>query len=331
MKTLLAFVVFFTTLASVAQTKPSMRYEDKIRIKEARTIEKKFGEQLWKGYTKSPIAIILIDNDYEYLIDHPNPSKDFLFLEKDSLLGVNIHYRKQQFNKAYLATFPAVNGIPCIVVGIPENSNRTSTEWIITILHERFHQYQQNTKNYYKESMDLGLSNGDQSGMWQLNYPFPYEDKATISAYKSYTIALKKAIEMLQNKNFDIYFNQFRKAREKFKNSLKENDYKFFSFQLYQEGIARYTEYGFLDLMKDYSPSKEVQKIKDFTSFKEYKQSFYKKRINNVIAMQLQTSKRVCFYDLGFAEALLINKVNPNWRDQYLLDKFDISMFYPKD
>ena len=280
MKTLLAFVVAFATFTSIAQTKPSMRYEDKIRIKEAMTIEKQFGEQLWKGYTKSPLAIILIDNDYEYLIDHPNPSKDFLFLEKDSLLGVNVYYRKQQFNKAFLATFPAVNGVPCIVVGIPENANRTSTEWIITILHERFHQYQQNAKNYYTESISLGLSNGDTSGMWQLNYPFPYDDEAIISIYKTYTTALKKAVEMRQSKNFNIYFNQFRKARDKFKSSLKENDYKYFSFQLYQEGIARYTEYGFLDLIKDYTPSKEVQAIKDFIGFKEYQKTFYKRRMD---------------------------------------------------
>ncbi len=330
MKALSIFLFIFLFSLSIP-SKPSIRYEDKIRIKEAFLIEQQFGEKVWKGFTLPPFPIVLVYDDYEFLINHPKPTDDFIFLENDSFLGVDVYYRKRTFNKHFLATFPAVNGFNCIVIGIPENTNQTSTSWIITLLHERFHQYQYTSKNYYQDTMDLGISNGDQTGMWQLNYPFPYEDKAVIEKYEVYANTLQKAVKELNTPQFKEYYKLFSKARKEFKEVLQPDDYKYFSFQLYQEGMARYTEYAFLETLKKYTPTIEVQTIQDFKAFNNYKNSFLTKHINNITALKLDQQKRVCFYDIGLGEALLINKVNPNWKDQYLLDKFDIEKFYPKN
>jgi len=120
------------------QPAPEMRYEDKIRIREAISIANEFGDKIWKGINDVPFVLILITDSVEFLINHPYPSDDFMLSGKDSILKTSIYYRPKQFDKQFLATFPAVNGVNCIVVGTPENTGKSSTDWTITLLHEHF-------------------------------------------------------------------------------------------------------------------------------------------------------------------------------------------------
>ena len=41
-------------------------------------------------------------------------------------------------------------------------------------MHEHFHQLQYAQPGYFQAVAALGLSHGDQTGTWILNYPFPY-------------------------------------------------------------------------------------------------------------------------------------------------------------
>ena len=69
-----------------------------------------------------------------------------------------------------------MGGVPTIVIGQAENTDKkTSTPWVVTMLHEHFHQLQYSQPGYYDDVNALGLSRGDQGGMWMLNYPFPYD------------------------------------------------------------------------------------------------------------------------------------------------------------
>jgi len=320
--------IFLAAFSIQAQERIDIRLEDKIRIKEAKQIATKFGDSIWPEFRKTPFTIILVTDQYEFLIDHPYPSKDFQFLRKDDILEADIYYRKQQFNKSFLATFPAVNGVNCVVIGTPENTNHNSTQWIITLLHEHFHQYQYNSPNYHQDALKLGLSNGDETGMWQINYPFPYEEADVIRAYESYTIQLRKTIENINDKDWKRNYKKLIRKRKLFKNTLSENDYKYLLFQWYQEGVARFTEYAFLELLKNYIPEIEVSSLNDFIPYDKYIHEFYLKHIANVTNLKLDKFKRVTVYDVGFAESLVIRKKNPDWNNNYLKEKFDLRKFY---
>ncbi|WP_299122365.1 hypothetical protein [uncultured Tenacibaculum sp.] len=106
------------------------------------------------------------------------------------------------------------------------------------------------------------------------------------------------------------------------------DDYKYISFQWYQEGIARYTEYAFLRLLQDFEPSKEVLNLKDFVAYEVYLKEFYTRHLENVKKMKLSKEKRITVYDIGFAEALVIEHVNKDWKDKYLIEKFDLKKLY---
>jgi len=93
-----------------------MRIEDRVRIREAETISRFYGDNVWQGLAKTPFAIILVDDSVEFLLNHSSPSRDFSPLGFDSLLATRVYYRRAVFDKHFLATFPAVNGVNTIVV-----------------------------------------------------------------------------------------------------------------------------------------------------------------------------------------------------------------------
>ena len=328
------FKLFFLTLLicgnSFRQSLPELRYADKIRIKEAMTISTQFGDKLFKGYSTVPLAIVLITDSTEFLINHPNPSSDFKLLGQDYILKTNIYYRKTQFNPHFLATFPAVNGLSCIVVGTSENTNKNSTEWVITLLHEHFHQYQNSYPTYFKSVNDLDLSGGDQTGMWMLNYPFPYDSLPIKYQYELFAKALYKTITNINSKEYKSNLTQYIIERKKFKDLLTAADYRYFSFQIWQEGLARHIEYNFLELLQNYNPSKEMLALPDFISFPELKSKMYHKETENLLENKLNETQRVCFYSIGFAEGILLDKLNKSWRKKYLTDKFYIEHYSKK-
>src|SRR5215469_8935107 len=87
-----------------------------------------------------------------------------------------MYARPRQFQPNLQATFPAFGFPPVIVIGKPAStSSKTSTPWLIVVMHEHFHQLQWAQPDYLKAINDLWLSKGDPTGMWILNYPFPYD------------------------------------------------------------------------------------------------------------------------------------------------------------
>jgi len=312
------------------QTIPKMAVEDKIRIKEAINISEKYGDQIWNGINKAPFAVVLVTDSVEFLVFHPLPTPDFTLSETDSILNEKIYWRKRQFSTGLLATFPAVGGVNCIVVGTPKNTGKNTTEWIITFLHEHFHQYVYSQPDYYAGVEKLDLSGGDQTGMWMLNYPFPNDNATVTTSYNMYVAALADAVSAEGQGNFNKRFSIYKKQRKRLKKVLKPADYRYFSFQLWQEGIARYTEYSFLEAMKTYQPTPEVANMPDFISFEKYKEKLYADEIRKLQQLKLPDGQRVCFYSNGFAEGLLLDKLNPGWREFFLKDKFYLEQYWYK-
>lgn len=301
--------------------------EDKVRIREAMTISKLYGEKIWKGMNDAPFAIILVTDSVEFLVNHPSPSEDFILLGDDSVLGTKVYYRRVAFNKHFLATFPAVSGLSTIVVGTPENTGTNSTSWIITILHEHFHQYVYTSPGYYVAVNQLGLSSGDQTGMWMLNYPFPYGDSAVVRQYRTYTRALAQTLSTIGADSFGLQFKVYTTERKRLRDLLKPAEYRYFSFQIWQEGIARYTEYKFLELLGGYTPAKEVASLPDYIPFEKYHEQFYKNQTSWITQWDLSEHQRDCFYALGLGEGLILDRLDPTWRGKYLAEKFYIERY----
>lgn len=310
---------------------PDIPKDDRIRIAEAFRLADSVQDQIWPHWSKAPRGVMLITNDYEYLVGHPHATHNFDTIGFDTDLHSLVLIRKRLFPTNLLATFPAINGISTIVVGQSTNTHvSSSTAWVVTILHEHFHQYQQSQPDYFAATKALGLSKGDETGMWMLNYPFPYDSVDVDSAYAAMARALQDALDCPRRdepKHLKFFFSTL----ERFKLLLSADDYKYFAFQCWQEGVARYTELRVAEAASTvFTPSADFRSLKDFRPFKEVADSIHSRIFKGLTNPSLAGSRRVAFYDFGAGEALLLDEVHPGWKQGYLQSKFHLEKYFSK-
>ena len=331
MKTRFVMLLFVLTIvqAAAAQTRPAIAEVDRLRLAEAFRLGDQLGDRLWKGWHEAPFAILLVTPEHEFLIRHPKPSKDFTRLGYDPLLKSEVYTRPRVFQTNLLATFPAVGNISTIVVGQAENTaSKTSTPWVVTLLHEHFHQLQYSQPDYYPGVQGLNLARGDQSGQWMLNYAFPYESAevnqltAEMASHLAAALAAGKA-------DFAARLADYLRARRRLKEALAADDYRYLSFQLWQEGIARYTECRIARLAAaSYRPTKPFRMLKDYTPFAAVADRLRQNITTELQNLPLKNYKRVAFYYLGAGEGLLLDRVDRDWQARYFKERFSTDSYF---
>lgn len=332
MKTTLAliFILLIAVNDALSQDIPVMRRLDRVRLVEAFRLSENLGDALWPGWSKAPFAVLLVTRDKEFLIRHPRPGKDFTSLGYDARLKSDVYFRDRKFPTDFLATFPAVGGVSTIVVGQAENTaSKTSTPWVITLMHEHFHQLQDSQPNFFKETEGLNLSRGDQTGMWMLNYPFPYA-KPEVS--EQFSVLARSLVEAMDEKTENLFSSKlvaYLEARDALKKMLGADDYRYMSFQLWKEGMARYTEYRVAQwAAAKYQPSREFRDLKDFSTFAATAEQVREGIVRELSTLKLPDYKRVAFYPLGAGEGLLLDRADPKWRTRYFAEKFDNAVYF---
>ncbi len=315
-------------LLSQAQ-QPTLPEADRIRIAEAFRLAEALQEAVWTGWESAPFAVLLVTPEHEFLVRHPHPSEQFTRAAYDSLLQSDVYVRPRVFSPNMLATFPADSGVPTIVVGLPENTGRASTRWVITVLHEHFHQLQYAQPDYYPATEALDLARHDSTGMWMLNYPFPYDSTAVVKPFAALNHAAREALRAVDTPRFTDQLDAFRQARQHLRQILSDADYRYLSFQLWQEGVARYTEYKVATAAAaHYQPSAAFRALDDYEPFDEAARAIYDGILNELTDGSLDQNRRVTFYALGAAEALLLDQARPGWHARYFEEKFYLENYF---
>jgi hypothetical protein len=316
---------------SAASETPTIAEVDRIRIAEAFRIGEKLQDELWADWSTAPFGILFITNDYEFLIRHEKPNDEFKSIGYDKLLKSEVFIRPRKFQKSFLATFPAFGPTPVIVVGKAENtSDKTSTRWVFVVLHEHFHQLQYSRRNYFADVNALGLSGGDTTGMWQINYPFPYKKESTGKQFRRMADVLLATYHAVGKDDREQTLSAYRTERRSFAETNEPGDYRYASFQLWQEGIARYTQYRMAELAgRKLKPTKAFRKLPDFTSFATEADRLRRATEDEMKKLDLSSWERTVFYPFGAIEGLVLDRVNPKWQDRYFNEKFGLEKFYP--
>jgi len=327
---LVVLVLLLAPYVAHGQGQPNLSSTDRVRLAEAFRLGDNLGNQIWAGWNKAPFAVLLVTPEHEFLIRHPKPSSDFVLVNYDPLLKSKIYYRQRTQPQNLLATFPLVGGIPTIVIGQAENTDKeTSTPWVITMLHEHFHQLQYSRPGYYDDVNALGLTRGDQSGMWMLNYPFPYDWHEMQELFSHLGHSLANVLQAKTRSDFSAGLSTYLKQRREVENTLSPDDYRYLSFQMWQEGISRYTEYRIAKLAaKSEGPGKAFRMLRDYRPFGEVAEEIRVGILSELTSVKLAESRRVVFYSLGAGEGLLLDSVSPRWRQRYFVDKFYLDKYF---
>jgi hypothetical protein len=319
MKEILPILLIFACGTSAQASPQEISADDAVRVHEFYRLAEQVQNKIWPGWDKVPAPVLLVTTDREFLTHHPQPPAGF------TKVGEGFYTRARQFPANLLATFPAFGPPSVIVIGEPKNTtDKTSTPWLITLMHEHFHQLQNAQAGYFQAVEDLGLSRGDKSGMWMLNFPFPYEQPEVAQAFAKLRDSLLLAVNEKDESKFAALSKQYAKRRAQFFASLAPDERKYFNLQLWQEGIARYTQIKVAEAAEHYQPTAEFAKLPDYTPFSKYSMSAEADTLHELKRADLAQWKRTVVYSLGATEGLLLDRMNPAWKSDYLAHPFSL-------
>lgn len=265
------------------------------------------GEALWPGYGSAPFEFLLVEAKTETLLCRTAVPEGFKAAGHDKTVDCPRFVRdRTPLSDTLLAAMPLFGPPPTIVMGTPETTKRTPASWLRTILHEHFHQWQFSLPDYFKRTDALDLKGGDETGMWVLNYPFPYSKPEVISLQSAASNALAEAVEARGTAAFADRLDAYLEKRSAFRGGVSEKDWRYIEFQLWQEGVARWTE---IQLGKSY-PEPSVAKSADVLE---------QRTIQELRKPDLKGQEREFVYAFGAAEAMLLAACGPKWRAHYPL------------
>ena len=300
---------------------------DRIRLAESFRLADALRERIWPTWNDAPFAVLLVTPEHEMLLRHPAPSADFERIGYDSLLASEVYVRPRTFAPTLLATFPAVGGVPTIVIGQPKHTGKSSSAWVLTVVHEHFHQLQMSHPDYSRKVEALDLTRGDQTGMWMLNYPFPYDSPAVQDHFRTLAHAVAAALEAHGTPAFRERVEEVRTAEMRLRQAVAPADARYLAFQSWQEGVARYTEDQVAQLAAHgYTPGPAFERLPDYTPAAVAADSIRARILSGLRSAALGRDRRGAFYSLGAGIALLLDWAEPDWKARYFEQMFALGL-----
>ncbi len=248
--------------------------------------------------------MVVVEGDTERLFCFGREVAGFDQTVYDPTTGCLMAERPASFAEGLLATFPAIEGVSTIIVSPPAVVDMSPENWVAVLVHEHFHQVQNTYPNYFQQVLALDLHDGDQTGMWMLNYPFAYDDPAVGAAFEAAIGALKDAVAARGQRAFPSAVARYLEAREAFAASVSARDWRYFEFQLWQEGVARWVEMQ-AAIIWDGHPATAESAVEALVAELE--------------RLDLERDQRVAVYAFGAGETLLIDAAfeQDDWTGAY--------------
>lgn len=292
-----------TSLALMAA--PTLDQKVGQAISDARAFSVHSGDKVWPGYGQAPWGFLLVSGEVEQLVCQPAMPPGFTPVLADASTDCVRYVRpRSSLPDNLLAAMPVFGSPSTIVMGTPSTTGRSWANWTRTILHEHFHQWQDALPGYFAQLAHLDLAGGDQSGMWMLNYPFPYAKPQVTVAFGRAARALGSAQDARGTPEFRSKFRAYLRARNGMAAIAGERNWRYAELELWREGVARWTEIKLGGLFPDASVQASARDLERTT------REYLKKP-------DLAASGREFVYPYGAAEAMLLDACGSDWKREY--------------
>jgi hypothetical protein len=116
------------------------------------------------------------------------------------------------------------------------------------------------------------------------------------------------------------------RERDAVRAKLSPADYRYLEFQLWQEGVARFVEYAVARAATRWGkPSVEFQALPDYQSYRAVASRIRHSLPRELARLSLGRDRRVGFYSLGAASALLLEESGSDWKRSYFERPFTLT------
>jgi hypothetical protein len=150
-----------------------------------------------------------------------------------------------------------------------------------------------------------------------LDYPFPYDSVAIQRATRRLASSLLRALDA-PSPDRGRALKDVIGARDALRRRLTAADYRYFEFQLWQEGVARFIEYAAARAAAELRPpSAEFRNLPDYEPYGEAADSIRRSVRRELEQLDIGRQRRVAFYPIGAAMALLLDGTRSDWKPTY--------------
>lgn len=350
---LLVFLLFCGIIQTRAQSELKIDPMMLVSVKECRNITKILGAKLYPDWHFEQTPILFYrPGVQEILINFPHQPKGYQILKGSHLLGnETVYFRNGEtiFAEDDQNTTTKIEGIEVLVVADTFSRMRNQLQFVAgspdqkfkddwfkdwnfipspydemqMILHESFHVYQ-NTKAPNK--------NADEGAIARYPVLEPINNALYVlegNIIKDALLTTDKNLRREKIKEF-VAVRNFRQAR------LEKDLVEYENLNEFKEGLAKYVEYKFLQDGENINPINEMWYRNGFRGYKGELSKLFEKVVQNMVKIIAVDDDRFGnkygsgplrfkLYDLGAAQALMLEDVMPTWKNTIFNDKIYLS------
>lgn len=163
-----------------------------------------------------------------------------------------------------------------------------------------------------------------------LDYAFPYDSAPVQQAVRDLATALGYALDAPPGARSSA-LKTVVSARDALRRRLTDADYRYFEFQLWQEGVARFIEYASARAPSADSgkPSVAFEELPDYEPYSAAAAEARRGLRQELEQLALGRQRRIAFYPLGAAMALVLEETRPDWKQAYGRRPFALAALLP--
>lgn len=300
-------------LAAPMPTVPPRAVREMIREAKAHVVRE--GEDIWPGFKAVPFHLILVTAQSDFLFCQV-PTDGFHAVGTDPISGCSVQRRKRRLAVDSSASFDVAGDRSMIVMGMPKALGLSRVNWILTLIHEAFHQYQNNLPGYVGQVEALGLRKDSRDARWMLDFPFPYGDPAVGAMVTEMASAGAAFLQATSPEARAGAIAAYVKQRRRAMRAVTADQWRYYEFQIGQEGIARWTE-----LAIAIAASRQDRALAGAAT--DQRLSLIAS-LRSIGQQGVGVWKRSAFYPLGAVEAAMLDSLGVPWRSAYRNAPFSI-------
>lgn len=285
---------------------------DRRMIADAQAIVRNEGDLIWAGLSQAPLPILLIGRKRETLFCGL-PPPGFSTIGFDPITRCIMQVRARQL-PVDLAAATDLGNFSVIHMGLPDALEATQADWIVTFLHEAFHQYQSTLPGYFSALDVVRARLGKTGEQWILEYPFPYADSKVKAEFAAMTLSAGQFLSAENDAQAEAAIRGYVEARNRARDAMCPDDWLYYEFQVGQEGVARWTELRFAAAAGETRP--------DIATIGKEQTGGLAVSLSAIDSQGLNVWKRSSFYVLGAIEASMLERVRPQWQLEYANNPF---------
>jgi hypothetical protein len=287
---------------------------DRRIIAEAQAIVRRDGDLIWAGLSQAQLPVLLIGAEQETLFCGVS-TEGFSAAGFDPITRCSMQVRARE-EPVDLAAAADLGGVSVIMMGLPAALEATQEEWIVTFLHEAFHQYQSTLPGYVSAVDVVRTQLGQTGGQWMLDYAFPYSDPKVKEAFAAMTSSAARFLDAENDTDASAAIRDYVHARHVARDAAGASTWLYYEFQVGQEGVALWTEMNLASTAGTTRP--------DLATIGRERSAGLTTSLRAIDSQGVHVWKRSVFYVLGAVEASMLERVRPQWQQEYAVNPFSM-------